>query len=325
MFKTLINQLKTHKVVGVYSHIRPDADCIGAQIAVCRWLEKNGIKAYAFNDDALPLNIRWLTDSFTLLEPDEKKLKACDAFFLVDGNSPSRFGSFAEYIKDDPKPTYLVDHHPNPQNGFDIAISRENASSTCELIFHLYKEDNIDLLDRQTAMALYTGILTDTGSLQYDSVTPDTMFTAAELLRIGKFRPNEVAERVFSNKSLDQLHLLSRAVGTIELFENNQIAIMYVTKEMLDETNTTNDDCEGFVAYPLSVRGIKAAVLFKAVGDGVKMSLRSKSEVDVNKWARKIGGGGHKKASGAWHPGPLEETIKEVVAVGAEQLSKAKV
>jgi phosphoesterase RecJ-like protein len=325
MFKTLINQLKTHKVVGVYSHIRPDADCIGAQIAVCRWLEKNGITAYAFNDDELPMNIRWLTDSFTLYEPDEKKLKACDAFFVVDGNSPSRFGSFAEYIKDDPKPTYLVDHHPNPKNGFDIAISRENASSTCELIFHLYKEDNIELLDRQTAMALYTGILTDTGSLQYDSVTPDTMYTAAELLRIGEFRPNEVAERVFSNKSLDQLHLLSRAVGTIELFENNQIAIMYVTQEMLDETNTTNDDCEGFVAYPLSVRGIKAAVLFKAVGDGVKMSLRSKSEVDVNKWARKIGGGGHKKASGAWHPGPLEETIEEVVAVGSEQLSKAKV
>jgi phosphoesterase RecJ-like protein len=114
-------------------------------------------------------------------------------------------------------------------------------------------------------------------------------------------------------------------MGTIELFENNQIAIMYVTQEMLNETNTTSDDCEGFVAYPLSVSGIKAAVLFKALDGGVKMSLRSKSDVDVNIWARKIGGGGHKKASGAWHPGPLEKTIEDVVAIGAEQLAKASV
>ncbi len=324
MFETLIEKLKSHKSVGVYSHIRPDGDCIGSQIAVCRWLEKNGIRAYAFNDDSVPLNLQWLTDIYPIQEPDEKSLGACDAFVLLDGNSAARFGSYAEYIKDDPKPTYMIDHHPNPQNGFDITISKEKASSTCELIFHLYDEDDVNLLDKQSAMALYTGIITDTGSLQYDSVTPGTMNTVSKLLRIGDFRPNAVAERVFSNKSLNQLHLLSMAMSTIKLYGNNQIATMYVTEEMLNETNTTNDDCEGFVAYPLSVTGIKAAVLFKAIGDGVKMSLRSKSEVDVNKWARRIGGGGHKKASGAWHAGPLEQTIEEVVAVGTEQLAKAK-
>ncbi|HYW35557.1 MAG TPA: DHH family phosphoesterase [Balneolaceae bacterium] len=324
MFERLIKEVKTHRVVGVYSHIRPDGDCIGAQIAVCRWLEKNGIKAYAFNDHSLALNLQWLTDYFPVEQPSEEDLKACDAFFLVDGNSPSRFGSYAEYIKDEPKPTYMVDHHPDPKNGFDVAVSREKASSTCELIYHLFEEDNIELLDQESAMALYTGIITDTGSLQYDSVTPTTMNTVADLLRIGEFSPNEVAEKVFANKSINQLHLLSKAVATIELFENDQIAIMYVTKEMLEATNTTDDDCEGFVAYPLSVTGIKAAVLFKALGDGIKMSLRSKSDIDVNKWARKIGGGGHKKAAGAWHPGPLEKTIKEVVAVGAEQLAKAE-
>lgn len=324
MFKELIDILKTHNTVGVYSHIRPDGDCIGAQVATCRWLEKNGINVYAFNDDTVPLNLQWMTDFYHIQQPDEQSLQKCDAFLLLDGNSPARFGSYSEYIQDDPKPSYMIDHHPDPKNGFDITISRERASSTCELIFHLYKEDDIELLDKEAAMALYTGIITDTGSLQYDSVTPGTMNTAAELLRIGEFRPNAVAERVFSNKSLNQLHLLSMAMSTIELFENNQIATMYVTEEMLKATNTTSDDCEGFVAYPLSVTGIKAAILFKALGDGVKMSLRSKSEVDVNKWARKIGGGGHKKASGAWHPGPLDKTIKEVVAVGAEQLAKAE-
>lgn len=322
MFEELIEKLKKFKKVGVYSHIRPDGDCIGAQVAVCLWLEKNGIKAYAFNDDEVPLNLQWLTDYFPVQKPEEKALKDCEAFVLVDGNSAPRFGSFSDYIQDDPKPTYMIDHHPDPKDGFDLSISVEEASSTCELIFHLYLQNDVNQIDEQTAKALYTGILTDTGSLQYDSVTPETMNIVSELLRLGEFRPNQVAEKVFSNKSLEQLHLLSKAMGTIELYEDNQIAIMYVTKEMLEQTNTTNDDCEGFVAYPLSVTGIKAAVLFKDLGEGIKMSLRSKSnDVDVNKWAREIGGGGHKKASGAWHPGPLEKAIDDVVAIGSRQLA----
>ncbi|MDX1619225.1 MAG: bifunctional oligoribonuclease/PAP phosphatase NrnA [Balneolaceae bacterium] len=310
-----------HQTVGVYSHIRPDGDCIGAQIAVCLWLEKNGKTAYAFNDDPVPMNLQWLTDYYEIEKPDERKLKRCDAFVLVDGNSPPRFGSYSEYIQDDPKPTYMIDHHPDPKDGFDLSISVEEASSTCELIFHLFLQHDIAQLDEEAAKALYTGILTDTGSLQYDSVTPETMNIISELLRLGEFRPNEVAEKVFSHKTLDQLRLLGLAMNTIELYEDNQIAVMCVTKEMLEKTDTTNDDCEGFVAYPLSIAGIKAAVLFKDLGEGIKMSLRSKSnEVDVNKWAREIGGGGHKKASGAWHPGPLEEAVEEVVSIGAKQL-----
>lgn len=323
MFEELITKLKKHRTVGVYSHIRPDGDCIGAQVAACKWLEKNGITAIAFNDDPIPLNLQWLTEYYPIQKPGEKELSSCDAFLLLDGNSPTRFGSYAEYMQDTSKPTYMVDHHPDPQDGFDLSISVEEASSTCELIFHLYLQNDIKQLEQDAAKALYTGILTDTGSLQYDSVTPETMNIASELLRLGRFRPNEVAEQVFSNKSLNQLHLLSMAMGTIELHEDNQIATMYVTSEMLEKTETTNDDCEGFVAYPLSVAGIKAAILFKDLGEGVKMSLRSKSnDVDVNKWAREIGGGGHKKASGAWHPGPLMKAIRKVVAIGSEQLEK---
>ncbi|MDZ7772528.1 MAG: bifunctional oligoribonuclease/PAP phosphatase NrnA [Balneolaceae bacterium] len=322
MFEELISELKQYRTVGVYSHIRPDGDCIGAQVAVCLWLERNGITAYAFNDDSVPLNLQWLTDYHEIRRPEESRLEKCEAFVLVDGNSPARFGSYSEYMQDDPKPTYMIDHHPDPQDGFKLSISVEEASSTCELVFHLFLQNDVGQLDEDAAKALYTGILTDTGSLQYDSVTPETMSIVSELLRLGDFRPNEVAERVFSNKSLNQLHLLSRAMSTIELYEDNQIAIMYVTSGMLEETGTTNDDCEGFVAYPLSVTGIKAAILFKDLGEGIKMSLRSKSnDVDVNIWAREIGGGGHKKASGAWHPGPLDEAIEEVVDIGARQLS----
>ncbi len=240
---------------------------------------------------------------------------------MVDGNAVHRFGDFSEWIEQKSVPLLMIDHHPNPSDEFDISISVDDASSTCELIYGLYEEHNIDQIDSVVAKALYTGIVTDTGSLQYESVSPRTVSIVADLLDRGQFRPNEVIEVIYANKTLPQMQLLSMALNTIRLFEDNQIAVMSVTQEMLEETGTTNADCEGFVSYPLSIANIKAAVLVKDFYDeGIRISLRSRSNVDVNVWARELGGGGHKKAAGAWHEGPRERAIEETVKIGAKQL-----
>ncbi len=321
MYKELIEKLKKFNTIGVFSHVRPDGDCIGSQIAVCRWLEKKGFTAFAFNDDDLPMNLQWMTDFYPIRKPDAALTDQCDLFILVDGNAPHRFGSYTDWQDRKERPVFMIDHHPDPEDVFDISISVVKASSTCELIYNLISEDDINRIDVETAKALYTGIITDTGSLQFDSVSAETLEIAADLLRIGQFKPNEVAEKVFSNQTKPQLLLLSRALATIELFADNQIAVMSVTETMFDETETNNSDTGGLVNYPLSITGIKAAVLFKDLGeDGIKMSLRSKSEVDVNVWARQLGGGGHKKAAGAWHKGPLKTAIEETVKIGEKQL-----
>ncbi|MEX0770751.1 MAG: bifunctional oligoribonuclease/PAP phosphatase NrnA [Balneolaceae bacterium] len=323
MFQDFRKKLVQFKRVGIYSHIRPDGDCIGAQVGLSLWLEKNGVEAWAFNDDSIPQNLSWLTNYHPIRLPEINLVEKCDAFILIDGNAASRFGSYEKIQSDGHKPSFMIDHHPDPQSDFDYSVSVETASSTCELIYRLFQEHDPGQIDEKVAKALYTGIITDTGSLQYDSVTPETMEAAADLLRRGNFRPNEVAEKVFSNRTPRELHLLSRAMSTIRLYENNQIAVMYVTQEMMDATGTSNEDCEGFVNYPLSIAGIKAAILLKDLDDhGIKMSLRSRSQVDVNKWAREIGGGGHKKAAGAWHPGPLKKTIEEVVQIGSKQIKE---
>lgn len=322
MFKEFIEKLGNYHHTGVFSHIRPDGDCIGAQVALCRWLQKNGYTPYAFNDDDVPMNLQWLTEYFPVQKPDEKLLEKCDLFIVLDGNAFHRFGSFESIQEKNPRPVFMIDHHPDPEDGFDLMISEETASSTCELVTRLMTEHDPLQIDSHTAKALYTGIITDTGSMQFDSVTPETMEVAAGLLRRGGFKPNEVAEKVYSNQTLPQLKLLSKALSTIQLFENNQIAVMSVTEAMLEETGTENSDTGGFVSYPLSISGIKAAVICKDLGDdGVKMSLRSKSDVDVNQWARELGGGGHKKAAGAWHKGPLDQAIKETVKIGSKQLT----
>jgi len=324
MFKDFLNKIHslnptTH--IGVLSHIRPDGDCLGSQIALCRWLQLRGFTTTAFNDDDIPENLEWLQNQVTIEKPDEKKLSACDLFILVDGNAIHRFGSFEEWYKGKKQPVWVIDHHPDPDSIFEVIVSETTVSSTCEMIYELYEQHDLSYIDSEIAKALYTGIITDTGSLQFESVTPRTVEITADLLRKGQFKPNEVIERIYSNKSLEQMKLLSGALDTIQLFKNNQIAVMYVTEEMVTKSGADFSDCDGFVNYPLSISGVKAAILMKDKGnDGIRMSLRSRSELDVNVWARNFSGGGHKKAAGAWHPGPLDLAIKEVTAIGAKQL-----
>jgi len=325
MFEEFIKKIENHNHIGVISHVRPDGDCIGAQIALCSWLEKNGRSVSAFNDDEVPENLQWLQKKIKIEKPTAARLAECDLIILVDGNAAGRFGSFSDWIEKDENsvPVWMIDHHPNPFGDFEISISVDDASSTCELIYKLYWEHDPGQIDEYAAKAMYTGIITDTGSLQFESVTPDTVRAVASLLEYGDFTPNEVIEIIFSNKTQSQLKLLSEALNTIKLFADNQIAIMHVNTEMLEKTHTTQSDCEGFVSYPLSIANIKAAVLLKDFYDeGIRISLRSRSSIDVNKWAGELGGGGHKKAAGAWHPGPLEKAIEDVVAIGSNQIKQ---
>ena len=320
MFKEFISKVKQHGKIGVFSHVRPDGDCLGSQVALCLWLQKNGIDATAFNEDEPGENLRWLLDFFPIVKPNASDLGGFDAFIVVDGNALHRFGSAAESLADLGKPIFMIDHHPQPDDIFEASVSRTDYSSTCELIYELYVEHDPDQINEQSAKAMYTGIVTDTGSFQFDSVTPNTLKAASDLLERGNFRPNEVVEKIYSTKTINQLHLLSMALETISLYANQQIAIICVTQAMFDETGTGKEDTEGFVSYPLSIAGVKACILFREDGDRIKLSLRSRSEIDVNVWARKLDGGGHKKAAAGWHEGPLDKAIEEVIKLGEDQL-----
>jgi phosphoesterase RecJ-like protein len=320
MYKEFIEKITRHQRIAVFSHVRPDGDCLGSQVAFCLWLQKNGINATAFNEDDPSDNLAWITDFFPLEKPSETRLSEFDAFVILDGNALHRFGPVAETIADTGKPIYMIDHHPQPDDIFEAGISRTDYSSTAELVYELYAEHDISQIDTPAAKAMYVGIVTDTGSYQFDSVTPNTLRAGAELLKRGNFKPNEVVEKVYATKTLNQLQLLSKALDTITLHANQQIASICVTKAMFEDTNTQKEDTEGFVSYPLSISGVKACILFREDDDRIKISLRSRSNIDVNAWARQINGGGHKKAAAGWHVGPLEQAIKDVLAIGEQQL-----
>ena len=321
IFNNFISKITKHQTVAVFSHVRPDGDCLGAQVGFSLWLQKNEIQVIAFNEDDLPENMLWLDDFFPIQKPSEDQLSNFDAFVLLDGNALHRFGETAEKIADLGKPIYMIDHHPDPDDIFEEAVSVVSASSTCELVYQLFAEHDADQIDEAVAKSLYLGLVTDTGSFQFDSVKPATLHAAADLLDRGRFTPNEITNKIYASRPLRQLKLLSMALETIETRAEGKIATISITKEMFAKTGTTNEDTEGFVQYPLSVEGVLACVLFREDEDRIKLSLRSQSDdIDVNKWARKFNGGGHKKAAGAHYIGTLEEAKKAVLVVGEEQL-----
>lgn len=322
MFTELREKILKHKKVVVFSHVSPDGDCIGSQIALCLWLEQNGVEAAAVNQDDLPENLGWMNKIYPIQKPEQINTNEYDAFAFVDGNILYRFGKLAESLSEDGRPFYMVDHHPEPEEVFEEMVSETGKSSTCEMIYDLYMEHDPAQLRPEVARALFTGIVTDTGSFQFDSVKPATMKAGADLLERGGFTPNEIVDRIYSTKTKDQLRLLSMALETIETHAEGQIATIYITKDMFLKTGTTKEDTEGFVSYPLSINTAKCCVLFREDDKGIKLSLRSRSEIDVNIWARKFNGGGHKKAAGAFHEGPLEKAMQEVVEAGKDQINK---
>jgi len=317
---TLIPKLLAHKRLAIFSHIRPDGDALGSQIGMVHWLKQHGVDAVAFNQDQPSPSIAWLTKLLEIVKPKEEDLDGFDGFVYMDGNRPDRFGKIAEKAAELGKPLYLVDHHPEPLQIYTDQHWDVKASSTAELVYRLYKATSLDQIPRDAAIALYTGMVTDTGSFRFDSVSPATHRAAADLLQLGGFKPNIVHERLYDQRTSNQYALLGLALSVMQFFAGGRIGTIHVTSKMFQDTDTSYEDTDAFVSYPMSVVGVEVAVIFVEHEGRVKLSFRSKTDLDVNQWARQFEGGGHAKAAGGWTNGPLEEAIHRVLEVGIRAL-----
>ncbi|MDG5766861.1 bifunctional oligoribonuclease/PAP phosphatase NrnA [Balneolales bacterium ANBcel1] len=315
MVKKFAEKLVSHRKLGLISHISPDGDAIGSQLGLYYWLKQMGVEAEMFNDDHVPSNLAWLEGASLIQVPDEGLLDQCDGFVFVDGNHPSRFGNTGPYFEKTQKPIYLIDHHLDVPEGFFRAMWWDaEASSTAMLVYQLYESTKPELLNKAAAEALYSGVVTDTGSFRFATVTSGTHHAIARIIDAGGIKPAEIHEKLYDDKRLQDLHLLGKALDNIALHHNGQLATLYVSGKMLEQTGCSYEDMEGFVNYPLGIRGVMVSVMFSEREGRVKMSFRGKAEVDLNRFARKFNGGGHFNAAGAWHDGPVTDAIDAVVA-----------
>jgi bifunctional oligoribonuclease and PAP phosphatase NrnA len=168
-------------------------------------------------------------------------------------------------------------------------------------------------LTLEIATHVYLGILTDTGSFHHSNITPRTFDICRQTVEAG-VNPAAMARRIFDSNSFGKLKLIGALLDRMELLDQGRLAVLYLDDAMLDACGCTHNDTEGLINLPLTAREIQAVVFFKATPDGlVRVSMRSKYDVDVRVVANAFGGGGHKNASGFTVPGPLERVRGDIV------------
>ena len=313
-------QVDQAKNILLTTHRSPDGDAIGSVCFLYRVLRKMGKEVRIYIPDAPSANLLPFLKGteFSFYEEEKEtcdtQLHRFDLLFHLDYNATSRVGAVMEGIFE--KMTafqIMIDHHPNPTLDCGIQISKPAYSSTAELLFDVVAFNGWEeYIDTEAAKACYLGMLTDTGSFRYPSVTSNTHRILAFLLDLN-ISHHSIHEAIYDSSTLDKVKLRAYAVvEKLEIIEEN-IGIISLSNEELRRFHYQKGDTEGLVNVILSVEGINVAVLVMEKEEGVKISFRSKGEYFVNDFAQKyFQGGGHKYAAGGFSSASIQETLEEI-------------
>ena len=313
----ILETLKTSSRLLLATHIRPDGDAIGSLLALGRGLASLGKEVTLFNESAIPAIFRFLPGMDEIVsEPGD--FQAYDALVVLDCSDISRIGQVAERLPQDLS-VLNIDHHIT-NTGFGTQQWVEpKSSSTGEMIYHLLGDLGV-VIDQAMAYAIYTAILTDTGSFLFQNTTPDSLTICGEMAAKG-VDTYKVAQHLFATYSLGRLKLLNMVLETIEISDNGKLSVMYLTQEMLKETETDVDDINGLVNYAKYIEDVRVAVLIQEARTPLDdegryhVSLRSNGPVDVGSIAASYGGGGHPGAAAFTAFATLKEVKKEVMRI----------
>jgi len=315
-----INTLLTpeNKIV-ILTHYNPDGDAIGSSLGLKHFLKAKGIHAEVIVPNDFPKFLKWMPEAKKVIIGEYKRklafdmISGADVIFCLDFNSPSRIGILGEWLTKSAAKKILIDHHQQPEN-FDFVYSDTVIPATSQMIYHFIealKEEQLVNLD--IAECLYTGIMTDTGGFRFRSTSAATHRIIANLIEKGA-DPSVITSNTWDTNTVSRLHLLALVLGRIEVVNDGKVAVLSLTRNELKEFGFQKGDTEGFVNYGLSIAGVKMSAFFMEdlYEDFIKISFRSKDDVDVNQFSRKyFNGGGHINAAGGKSYGSLESTIND--------------
>lgn len=314
-----ITQLKSKlfeaKQIIITTHVSPDGDAIGSTLGLYHFFKMQGIHATVVVPNAFPNFLKWLpnAESIIIFEEDESGktlIESADILFCLDYNEPHRTAKMETSITESNAYKILIDHHIGTPTWQSINLSVVGASSTCELVFDFIQSiDNHNFLNKDVAYCLYTGMLTDTGNFQFSSTTPKVHLQAATLIETG-VQPEIVHNHINNSFSLNRLQFFGFAIAEkMKLSANKKLAYIILSQEEIYRFNIQTGGTEGLVNEPMKINDIEVSVLIKEDTDKVKLSFRSKGNIDVSAFAKKyFNGGGHKNAAGGVSYTSLEET-----------------
>jgi len=301
-FKLIEKIFKENNSFLITTHVNPDADAIGSEIAVYNILKDLGKTAYIINYGSTPYNMKFLDPENIIQHFNEEKhrhlFNEVDVLVALDFNNPSRIVKMQNGFINSTKLKICIDHHQNPANFANYLFVDPTYAATGHIIYDFIASTNIVELTKEIAVPIYAAIMTDTGSFRFERTTAEIHRITAELIEAGA-NPTEIYDRIFDQSNFGKIKLLGETLSSISLNETKEIAYMIITQEAMDRTGADESEIDGFVNYCLSIVGVKIGILFLELNDGIKLSFRSKEQIPVNKLAAEYGGGGHLNASGA--------------------------
>jgi phosphoesterase RecJ-like protein len=301
----LIDTITRGRRFVVASHQRPDGDAIGSAMAMALALRAVGKDAIVVTDAIPPLFLQPFPDVESIRITPEIN-EAFDAALIMECSELARTG-----VKGlNRSPVMNIDHHPGNTGYGAVNWVDESAAACGEMAYSLIEAIGAPLT-RDVATHIYLAILTDTGSFHFSHLTPRTYDIAKRCVEAGA-DPQWIARTHYDSNSLARVRIFGAVMNGMVIVDEGRIALLSITRQTMTDLGGTNDDLEGLINFPLTVKDIAAVAFFKEIGDHTwRVSLRSKGTVDVGAIARWQGGGGHANAAGCNANGPLDEVHKQ--------------
>ncbi|MDR1678158.1 MAG: bifunctional oligoribonuclease/PAP phosphatase NrnA [Prevotellaceae bacterium] len=306
--------------IAIVAHKAPDGDAIGASMALYHFLYTIDKEAVVVYPDSYPAYLGWLqgVDKSLVYNQQqteiEKLFEEVDLILCVDFNEPSRAGDMAQLLANSKTDKLLIDHHPNPAEGFWKAkISYPQIASSCEIVFRLIcRMGHASEINKYCAESIFTGMMTDTGNFTFNANNAEMYYIVGELIRKG-IDKDEIYRRV-NTYSADRMRLMGFLLSNkMKLYTDSRTALISLSYDEQKQFNFQRGDAEGFVNLPLAIDGIVFSIFLKEEKDRIRVSLRSRGEFAVNEIAATyFNGGGHFNASGGDYFDSLENAIKKV-------------
>ncbi len=306
MINKIIEAINEGQSFLITSHVRLDGDALGSELALFLILSDLGKKAVIYNQDDTPKNYYFLPAAQKIVHQFDNA-QQYDAAFVLDCSELERVGDKAAEIGKIGK-IINIDHHVSNGVFSALRILDTQASSTGELLYSLFKQMSYNMTP-DVCTNLYAAILTDTGGFRYSSTRKETLWAAGNLVENGA-DPQWISENIYESDSPAKLKLLAKVLETLSLDLKNKVGSLVVTQNALRDTGASLEHTEGLVDIPRTVKEISISILYTQLADDYfKLSLRSKGSVNVEKIAKKFGGGGHVNAAGCTIKGKID-TIK---------------
>lgn len=316
----------------ILTHMGPDGDAIGSSLALYHYLKLKGKEVVVLVPDSAPDFLKWLpgADDIKVFSDDpdasENLVYKADVLCCLDFNVVGRIGKIAASFLYSKAKKFLLDHHPFPGANFDVTLSHPEASSTSELVFHLICVlGDFHSINTEIAQCIYTGIMTDTGALSYNSNNSSLFGIVSHLLEKGVDK-DDIYRRVYNNYSEDRLRLQGFVLcDKMQVLHDKSTAIITLNDAELRRFNYKKGDTEGFVNMPLQINGVLMSAFFREDTELglIKLSFRSVGDVPCNRFSSDFfNGGGHVNAAGGEFRGTLDEAVERFMK-GLDEWSRS--